>query len=902
MAVLPLAVVIDGKLREVQPCLASAIVIRLRREVQAMKRLSTLLRYLLVLGLALGFSRTARADDPATVGARIAASLTGGSSTDAAVVSLKNAVVSSATALLPKLTANGSFSDIDYTGAPAANWGVGTHFSRVLTLAQAYQIQGGTLYHSPTLLTSIQAALTYGTGAAYYCGAASCVTGNWWWWQIGVPLDLGPTLILMQGPIDASTIASLTAKLSFHIGDDAAMTALTGENELWVALGHIYVAVLSDSIADASAIEAAVQSTAAVNSGSLGDGIKPDESFQFHGGQLYTGGYGSDYAGDIMTYLGLTDGTVFGLPSSAVTQAVDYIADGVAWCVYDSYFDPAVRGREITRPESGPAPLEAFVPAALASSPIQSELQAYAKELVTERGTGGLDIVTQAEQVKSLPVTAAFPSGHRHFPSSDYTVHRRSSSFVSIKMLSTRTKSGELVNGEGLQGARQSDGKLYLVLKGDEYLGGPNGKGLWPAVDWTRLPGITVMQNGNAASTDYGIGTEAFVGGTSDGQNGVSAMVLAPIGGTLHAKKSWFFFEGYIVFLANSITATAAAPVETIVEQWPLSSETVPVMADGMTVATGAYSATLPMTHWMAADGLGYFFPGGSSVDVVVKEQTGDWSSLGVSSGSVSAPFLTLALEHGNAPTNATAAYAITTDGQDMSTFAASPPFSVIQNDATVSAVAGQGAAGAVFWSAANVTLLGTMIASDTPAVVWLSSSGTTTTLSVADPAQGAGTIHVTVSGAFKSAAGGDPGITVALTGANATLSVDRAGGVTHTATLSTVTQQSTPDGGAPDAAHTGDAGHASSGPDAGKSERLDAAVQEEALSGTVGAAHGCSCRVADEPRWDGTGPASALGLMGAFLVRRRRRLTSASTTTATMSSRVPTPLGRRRSPWIAQS
>ena len=686
---------------------------------------------LLSVALGVTLSRTAWADDPGTVGGRIAASLTGGSSTDASVVSLKNSVVSSATALLPKLTANGSFSDIDYAGAPSATWGVGTHFTRVLTLAQAYQIQGGSLYHSASLLTSIESALSYGTGPAYYCGAASCVTGNWWWWQIGVPLELGPTLILMQGSMGASTIAALTAKLSYHVGTDAQLTALTGENELWVALGHIYVAVLEDSVSDATAIQGAVQSSAAINSAILGDGIKPDESFQFHGGQLYTGGYGSDYAVDIMTYLALTDATVFGLPSSIVSQATAYIADGVGWSVYDGHFDPGACGREVTRPGSGDVPLEGVVPAALVTSPYQTELQALAKAIVSERGTGGLDIVTQAEQVQLLPVTGAYPSGHRHFPSSDYTVHRRAGSFVSIKMLSTRTKSGELVNGEGLQGARQSDGKLYLTLSGHEYRGGPTGVGLWPAVDWSRLPGITVVQDGSAASTDYGVGTEAFVGGTGDGQNGVSAMVLAPVGSTLRANKSWFFFDGYVVFLANSITATTAAPVETIVEQWPLSSETVPVVVNGTTVADGGYSttpysATLPNSRWMTADGLGYFFPGGTSVEVTAKDQTGNWSSLGVSTGSVTAPFLTVALEHGNAPANASAAYAIALDGQDMSAFAAAPPFTVLQNDAMASAVTGQGASGAVFWTPGQVTLEGTAVGTDTPSVVWLATTAAT--------------------------------------------------------------------------------------------------------------------------------------------------------------------------------
>jgi hypothetical protein len=814
-----------------------------------------------------GLPREARADDPGTVGGRIVLSLTGGASTDPAVVSLQTSVVDDADALLPKLTSNGSFSDIDYAGAPAANWGVGTHFSRVLTLAQAYEVPGGSLYHSPALLTGIENALSFGTGPSYFCGAASCVTGNWWWWQIGVPLDLGPTLILMQGAIGGTTIAALTAKLSYHVGTDAQLTAETGENELWVALGHLYVAVLEDSVSDASAIRSAVVSTAQVSSMILGDGIKPDESFQFHGGELYTGGYGLDYARDIMTYLGLTNGTVFDLPSSVVGQAIDYIADGVAWCVYDSYLDPAVVGREITRPGPHSAPLEAFVPAALLSSPLQPEMESLATELVAERGTGGLDIVTQAEQVRALTVTGAFPSGHRHFPSSDYTVHRRGNSFLSIKMLSTRTKSGELVNGEGLQGARQSDGKMFLVVKGTEYLGA-SGQGVWPAVDWSRLPGITVVQDGNAASTDYGIGTESFVGGTGDGQNGVSAMVLAPVGSTLKANKSWFFFEGYAAFLANGITASTAAPVETIVEQWPLSAITVPVVADGTTVATGPYSGTLPSTQWITADGLGYFFPGGTSVEVEVKSQTGNWSSLGVSSGSVTAPFLTLALEHGTAPTNASAAYAIAFDGQDMATFARTPPFRIVQNDAVLTAVSASDAGGVVFWAPGTVTLGGTTVASDTPAVAWLANAANSLTVAVADPAQGTGSLHVTVSGTFTSGHGGDSGITVALTSTGATLTVDRAGGVSHVATLS-MFEADGGAGGHDGGPSTGSGPDASVGDDAGPSTGSgpDGSAGD---ASTYKGSSGCGC--SSVGRTTRAKAVAGLWAVGVLTLRRRRR------------------------------
>src|SRR5690606_34224712 len=119
-----------------------------------------------------------------------------------------------------------------------------------------------------------------------------------------------------------------------------------------------------------------------------------------------------------------------------------------------------------------------------------------------------------------------------------------------------RTKSGEVVTGDGKLGSRQSDGRLYLVRRGDEYFG----RGLWPALDWSRLPGITVEQTGSAANNDVGVGFSAFVGGTGDAQNGVSAMVLLPRRSSLRAQKSWFFFDDTIVFLGSSIRATSDSP------------------------------------------------------------------------------------------------------------------------------------------------------------------------------------------------------------------------------------------------------------------------------------------------------------------------------------------------------
>src|SRR5207253_534810 len=80
-----------------------------------------------------------------------------------------------------------------------------------------------------------------------------------------------------------------------------------------------------------------------------------------------------------------------------------------------------------------------------------------------------------AEQSFAAP---SWPSGHQHYFTSDYTVHRRPGWFASIKMFSSRTKSGESTNDENLLGSRQSDGRFALTLDGNEWYA----REAWPAL------------------------------------------------------------------------------------------------------------------------------------------------------------------------------------------------------------------------------------------------------------------------------------------------------------------------------------------------------------------------------------------------------------------------------------
>src|SRR5262249_36946583 len=172
----------------------------------------------------------------------------------------------------------------------------------------------------------------------------------------------------------------------------------------------------------------------------------------------------------------------------------NYLADGVAWSLYGNYFDVSVVGREVARSSTtGYNGIAALLQAAEVPSPRQADIRsAAAKMLQSWTWTLPVEVAALADDAPG----GLWPSGHQHYFNSDYTVHRRPGWFASIKMFSTRTKSGENTNGENLLGSRQSDGRFYLVLSGDEYFNGD----VWPALDWTRLPGITVEQKSDTAS------------------------------------------------------------------------------------------------------------------------------------------------------------------------------------------------------------------------------------------------------------------------------------------------------------------------------------------------------------------------------------------------------------------
>ncbi len=666
------------------------------------------------------------------------------------------------------MRSDGSWIDIDYSGSPAGYWGPWDHTRRLLVLAKAYRTPGQGLYRDTTLRAQIDAALAY---TKTFYDITIFPTGNWWFWTIGIPIDLGPTLVLMQGEVDPQTHDDLVRAMQFRIGNSPTGRGITGpiptgENLVWSSFTHLCLGLLNNDAEMLGAVRDAMNS---VTRPSAAEGIKRDRSFHQHGAQLYTGGYGGSFANDVARYALITGGTSYGLQQESLASFSDYVADGISWTLYGNYFDVSVISREVARETtSGFNGIAALLQASQFESPRRAEIRGAASKMLAG-WTGAIpsELAALAAKLESARTPSAWPNGHRHYFASDYTVHRRDGWFASVKMFSTRTKSGERTNNENLLGARQSDGRFYLVQRGDEYFG----RDIWPALDWTRLPGTTVEQKADTASGVYGYGTRTFAGGTGDGRNGVSAMELAPLASVLTARKSWFFFDDAIVFLTNSITSPSTNRVETIVNQWPL------------------LNASAPLTRrddWALLEGVGYWFPTPVDLKTARETRSGTWSSLGGSSNTTvhTKPFVTLWLDHGMSPVNATAEYVIVPNmtTTSMAAWAASRPLSILANNETVSAVRDNrtDALGITFWRAGSVD----GYQSSAAAVVHASMTDSNTMrVDVADPnANAAGSFQLTSPGAWRTTSVGS-----SRTSRSTTLTIPRKSGETTTVWLTRV-------------------------------------------------------------------------------------------------------------------
>lgn len=641
---------------------------------------SWLYRYGILAAVAL-MASVARADDMETLIARFTSELLGSRSCGLAG------------SYLSSQKADGSWGDIDYADKSKASWDLYKHTDRLLEMAVAYRKPGSSHYQSPAMLSAIEKGLSY-------WNARNPTTPNAYDRAIGAPMKLGEILVLTRGGLSAGVQAGTIDYMDYVVlsngysryGPGGGLE--TGADVARAAYVHMTIGMTGGHSADIATAGGRIQDQAKVVTKKGQEGLRSDGSYHYHGAQLYTPWYAQSHYEGTAKWARLLTGTQWQFGDGTQTFLRKGVLEGMAWMARRGQWDPFVSGRGLAMRDNQDVNIDW-----VADLKLSDETQAARYQAFIDHNKG---------------VNDGAVVGNKFFSQSDYMSHRRAEFMMSVRMISNRTENQETGNDQNIRNRWLTQGTTAILIDGDEY------KNIQPVWDWRRIPGTTASSTSKLRTNDWGLlGKTAFVGGASDGINGVAAMDLraqeqtvAGVTPEVTGKKSWFLFGNTMVALGAGINYSGtSAPVVTTVNQCVKQGDVI--SSTGGVVRTEALTTTtdgrsLAGGNWVWHDQVGYVFPGGQNV--FLKNETGvsgDWA--GISPGSYTAgqavetqDRFTLMIDHGT-PQNAQYAYMVVA-GQSRAQFeqqVGQMQIEIVSNTPSLAAVcdARQKLSGAVFYN-----------------------------------------------------------------------------------------------------------------------------------------------------------------------------------------------------------
>ena len=610
---------------------------------------------------------------------------------------------------LDEMKEDGSWPDIDYTSKERGGWPPAGHISRIREIAKSYQTQNSGYYHKKEVSVKIHKALNFWLNNDFICP-------NWWYPEIGVPQILAPVLILMEAELSLEQMQKGIKILN------RSKIGMTGQNKVWQS-GNVLLRNLllrnEDTIRQAAN---SIQEELVV---STGEGVQPDWSYHQHGPQLQFGNYGLAYVGDMIKWISILRKTPFQFNEKKVEILRNYLLEGQQWVTWKNVYDISSCGRQLF-PNAQKSKASSL---ALNLTKMEQVDPEFAKDYI------------KANNWQNL-------AGNRHFWRSDIQIQRNPEYYFSVKMCSERVIGAESCNSENIQGYYMGDGATFLYQTQNEYLD------IFPFWDWKKIPGTTVQQDNDTLPvlTARGYRIESnFVGGVSDGQNGIAVMDYNRNG--LQARKSWFMFDDKVVCLGAAISSSEGLPVTTSVNQSFLNGDVVIKTEKGE--KTGSESEELKNPLWILHDNIGYLFPKGGNLQLQTREVNGSWHWVATRypEDILKAGIFKLWFEHGTNPKSESYEYLIVPNAKrdKMVELENQSPFE-IQNGKDIQEVVSSNGdlAGVVFYKSGKSNVFGG-IEVDKPCVVLLKKSGDELTVSVSDPTQLLNVINLTISANYSA-------------------------------------------------------------------------------------------------------------------------------------------------------
>ena len=539
---------------------------------------------------------------------------------------------------------------------------------------------------------------------------------NWWDWEIGSPMALNDCMVLIYPVLTGTQITNYCRAIDKF----SPTVTMTGANRIWKADVVGVRGVVGRDSAKVAAARDGLSDLAGSGANSVfkfvtsGDGFYRDGSFIQHGRHPYTAGYGIAHFHDCIKLVSWLEGSPWQVADPLKTNICGWVYRSYEPLIYRGALPAFLRGREISRQSAvgdygpGRSAINGMLQLSLMAPPedaarIRSMLKYFdlADTQVSLPDFVPLHLVTAARSL--LADTNVMPRGeligHYQFPSMDRVMHLRPGFGFGVAMFSSRIYNYESINTENLKGWYTADGTTWLY--NDDLTQFTDS--FWPTIDPYHLPGTTVDLVPRANSWGQSkISSQNWVGGSVlEGTYGAAGMAFAAIDSTstLTGRKSWFLFDDEIVCLGAGISAGGTNEVHTTVENRRLnSSGNNAMIVDGVPMPTTlGWSSNFTALNWCTIAGAGgYYFPGGSRVQASRYARSGCWYDINIQpqptatlTNPITRNYLSLVLNHGVAPANATYSYVLLPNmtSSQVGAYAAAPEVQIVENSTQAQAV-----------------------------------------------------------------------------------------------------------------------------------------------------------------------------------------------------------------------
>ncbi|MFB9051522.1 polysaccharide lyase family 8 super-sandwich domain-containing protein [Formosa undariae] len=507
--------------------------------------------------------------------------------------------------LLNSMSTDYSFTDIDYNLHRRSNWTPKQHLTRLTTLAVAFENVNSKYYKSDKMAASIVGALNFWSYNNFY-------SDNWWHSEIGIPQNIGPTLIICESIIPDST---MTKSLKIM---DKSKIYMTGQNKTWLS-GNVFMRELLRANDTLIRTAANTIKSVLVPSAPYEEGIQPDYSFHQHGPQPQFGNYGLHFAEDIIKWMFIFNDTDIAFSTQQVDLMRNLMFEGQQKVVYKGNYEILATGRQIF-PE--------LVDGKRYRGP-KSKGDLYQS---LERKFNIFDTHNNPKHA---------PKEYVHFRNSDYSLYRTDNFLSAVRMSSQRVIGAEAGNGENQQGYYLGDGTNLIYRTGNEY------QEIYPIWNWKKLPGTTTVQdtaNLPVLTWDGYKNNSYFTGGLKGKKVSITAFKYRR--DSLQANKSYFFIDNKIYSLGSGISTNRTFNVITTVNQ---------SLKHGDVIVNKNDEQITSVWH----DSIAYISLDKHQFNVKQEVQTGSWKKILTwhTDSLISKAVFNLEVNHGIQPTNEKYAY-----------------------------------------------------------------------------------------------------------------------------------------------------------------------------------------------------------------------------------------------------